>query len=210
VNYFKQKVILVAIMSTLAFNALADSQKNSSDSVKPITTKANVNTLVPISGSAVGKRDAVKIKADQITKSKKIAKAKSDKQAQTIFLLKNNQSCGSWFDASGSTGDAAAYDQIKASGYTRYNAPAAVKKQIAIGVANCDKKYLVEKPTNTMEAKAESGEQNLQQTGKIDEVDKKVKSEMGFFAKLMDSFKNPGSSNHACSPGERVMRSDGC
>jgi hypothetical protein len=210
VNYLKHKIILVAIMSALAFNAHADSQKSSSDSVKPITTKANVNTLVPTSGSAVGKREAVKIKADQLSKAKKIAKAKSDKQAQTILLLKNNQSCGSWFDASGSTGDAAAYDQIKASGYTRYNAPAAVKKQIAIGVANCDKKYLVEKPTNTMEAKAEPDAQTPQQTGKSDEVDKKEKSEKGFFAKLMDSIKNPGSSNHVCSPGERVMHSDGC
>jgi hypothetical protein len=209
VNYFKLKVILVAIMCTLAFNAQADSQKNSSDSVKPIATKGNVNTILPTSRSAIGGGEAVKIKAGQLTKAK-IAKTKSDKQAQTILLLKNNQSCGSWFDASGSTGDAAAYDQIKASGYTRYNAPAAVKKQIAIGVANCDRKYLVEKPINTMEAKAVPDAENPQQTGKIDEVDKKAKSEKGFFAKLMDSIKNAGSSNRDCSPGERIMHSDGC
>lgn len=196
-------------MCSLAFNALADSQKNSSDSVKPIATKGNVNTILPTSRSAIGGGEAVKIKAGQLTKAK-IAKAKSDKQARAILLLKNNQSCGSWFDASGSTGDAAAYDQIKASGYTRYNAPEAVKKQIAIGVANCDRKYLIEKPTNTMEAKAVPDVEISQQTGKIDEVDKKAKSEKGFFAKLMDSIKNSGSSNHDCSPGERIMHSDGC
>lgn len=209
-NYFKQKAILVAIMSTLAFNAYADSQKSSSDSAKPFTTKANVNAIVPTSGAAVGKPEAVKIKADQLTKAKKMAKTKSDKQAQTILLLKNNQTCGSWFDASGSTGDATAYDQIKASGYTRDNAPAAVKKQIAIGVANCDKKYLVEKPTNTMKAEVKPDAENPQQAGKIDEVDKKAKSEKGFFTKLFDGFKNVGRSNHDCSPGERVMHSDGC
>jgi hypothetical protein len=210
VNYFKQKVILVTIVSTLAFNADADSQKNSSDIAKPITTKGIVNPIVPTSGSAVGKSEAAKMKADQLTKAKKMAKVKSDKQAQIILLLKNNQTCGSWFDASGSTGDAAAYDQIKASGYTKSNAPAEVRKQIAIGVANCDKKYLVEKPINTMEAKAIPDALNPQQPGKISEVDKEAKGEKGFFTKLFDGIKNVGSSNHDCSPGERVMHSDGC
>lgn len=203
-------MILVTIVSTLAFNADADSQKNSSDSVNPVTTKGIVNTKVPASGSAVGKGEAVKIKTDKLTKAKKMAKVKSDKQAQIILLLKNNQTCGSWFDASGSTGDAAAYDQIKASGYTKSNAPAEVKKQIAIGVANCDKKYLVEKPINTMEAKAKPDAQIPQHPGKIGEVDKEAKSEKGFFTKLLDGIKNVGRSNHDCSPGERVMHSDGC
>jgi hypothetical protein len=125
-------------------------------------------------------------------------------------LLKNNQTCGSWFDASGSTGDAVAYDQIKASGYTKSNAPAEVKKQIEIGVANCDKKYLLEKPINTIEAKAKPNAENPQQTGKIGEVNKEAKSEKGFFTKLFDGIKNVGSSNRDCSPGERVMHSDGC
>lgn len=199
-------------MSSLAFNAQADSQKSSSDSVKPIATKGIVNTIMPTSGSAVGKDEAVKIKADRLTKSKKKAKSKSklDKQAKIILLLKNNQTCGSWFDASGSTGDAAAYEQIKTSGYTSYNAPVAVKNQIAIGVANCDKKFLLEKPINTMEAKAKPDVENPQLTGIIGEVDKEEKSEKGFFAKLFDGIKNVGSSTRDCSPGERVMHSDGC
>lgn len=209
-NYFKYKTILAAIISIQVFTAHADSQKSSSDSVKPITTKANVNTIVPTSEVAVGKGEAVKSKTNQLAKAKKTTKSKSDKQAQIILLLKNNQTCGSWFDASGSTGDAAAYDQIKASGYTRNNAPAAVKKQIAIGVSNCDKKYLVETPTNTIKAKAKPDAENPQKAGKIGEVDKKEKSEKGFFAKLFDGIKNTGNSNHDCSPGERVMHSDGC
>ena len=198
------------IVSLLAFNAYADLQNVGRDLVKPINTKSTESQTVSASGATVDKDDAVKVKANKVTKSKKREKAKSDKQTEILTLLKNNQTCGSWFDASGSTGDAAAYEQIKASGYTKSNAPAAVKKQIAIGVTNCDKKYLVEKPINTTEAKSTSEAGNIQQTGKIGEVDQKVKSEKGFFAKLFDGIKNVGRSNHDCSPGERVMHSDGC
>ncbi|MDP3818145.1 MAG: hypothetical protein Q8Q57_04010 [Methylotenera sp.] len=148
---------------------------------------------------------AMKAKANRVTK----AKAKSDKQAQIILLLKNGQSCGSWFDASGSTGDAAAYEQIKASGYTKFNAPEAVKKQIALGVANCDKKYLVEKPSNFAGSKAVSGEAKPIQTD-VDVVDNDTDGAKGFFARLIDSIINSGTSKPDCSPGERVMHSSDC
>lgn len=77
-------------------------------------------------------------------------------------------------------------------------------------MANCDKKYLVEKPINTTEAKATPEAENPQQTGKIGEVDKKAKSEKGFFARLIDGIKNAGNSKHGCSPVERALHSDGC
>lgn len=203
-NYFKHKAILTAIISTLAFNAHAELQKNSSDSVKPIATKTNVNSK--IKASKMHDREQHAAKANQVTK----AKAKSDKQTQIILLLNNGQSCGSWFDASGSTGDAAAYEQIKTSGYTKYNAPEAIKKQIALGVANCDKKYLVEKPSNLTESKAVSEVAKPLQADDVDVVDNDTNGAKGFFSRLIDSIKNFGTSEPDCSPGERVMHSRNC
>ena len=209
-NYLIQKAILFVIVYTQAFNAFAYSQENHSDLDKPLITKSNGNSSVNTSRADVGKNEVVKANANQVTKARKKSKDKLDKQSQTILLLKNNQTCGSWFDASGSTGDEAAYEQIKPTGYTKSNAPAAVKKQIAIGVANCDKKYLVEKPINMNETKVTSNVENQPQSDMNDESVNKSKSDKGFFARFIDRFKNSGSQKHICSPGERVMHSDGC
>lgn len=207
-NYFKHKAILIAITSTLVLNAHAELKKNNSDSVKPIATKTNVNSKIIASKMRDREQYAAKAKAksNQVIK----AKAKLDKQAQIILLLKNGQSCGSWFDASGSTGDAAAYEQIKTSGYTKYNAPEAIKKQIALGVANCDKKYLVEKPSNLAGFKAVSEEAKPLQAGDVDVVDNDTDGAKGFFARLIDSIINSGTSKPDCSPGARVMHSSDC
>jgi hypothetical protein len=208
VNYFIRKAILFVIVFIQAFNAHAYLRNNNSDLVKPIYTKATINPQLPASG--VTKTETGKVNADKPIRSKKKVKFKIDKQSQVLSLLKSNQTCGSWFDASGSTGDAAAYEQIKASGYTKSNAPAAVKEQIAIGVAKCDSRYLVEKPMFTNDTKAKLDADNPQLVGKTDEDVKKPKAENGFFARILDGFKHADSPKGNCNAVEQLIHSGGC
>lgn len=192
----------------LAFNAHAELPTNNSDLVKSIPTKPNLNSKIKTSKIPDGEKHTIKAK----TKAKQVkkAKAKLDKQTQVILLLKNSQSCGSWFDASGSTGDAAAYEQIKTSGYTKSNAPEAIKKQIALGVVNCDKKYLVERPINLTGSNVVSEEAKPLSKDDVDVVDNDREGAPGFFARLFNSIINSGASKPDCNPGERVFHSSDC
>ena len=143
----------------------------------------------------------------------RVTSAEKKKEADTVAYLKLNQECDPWFDLNGSTGDAAAYQQIKASGYTKLNAPVAVQKQIAIGVAKCNQKYLTTGPakstaSETIKPPAEEGKFQV-----IDSKDHSVSlfSKVGnSVTQFFSNIKNGGTSKHACRPEELVMHSNEC
>ena len=169
--HLKQKAILIAILLFFEITANADTL-NVDDStanrtfpatpvplvvMPPVSTgnthqatspKADQTNAAKIKKLTADKKKKTVVKAGAGSKANTFAIAEKKKEAETVAFLKSNQECDSWFDLVGNTSDATAYQQIKNSGYTKSNAPAAVKNQIAIGVAKCNQKYLIARPIN--------------------------------------------------------------
>jgi hypothetical protein len=210
-----QQAIILAILLALDFTAYADTQPyessvtNQTALTKPEKPKAN-NGQQTLSNQ---KRASLKTKSGFNKKS--ALNAEKKKEAQTVAYLKANQQCDSWFDLDGNTSDEKAYEQIKNTGYTKANAPEAVKKQIAEGVEKCNKKYLV---TNTEKPKVQDNDNSSLQADQSTEKVSKDQPE-GFFGKVSNGVaqffenlknRNKRDPNHACSSGELLMHTNGC
>ena len=149
--------------------------------------------------------------------AKTAANAVKKKEADTIAFLKSNQKCDSWFDLDGNTSDATAYQQIKNSGYTKSNAPAAVKKQIADGVAICNQKYLIAKPINLTKpettkppTEADKSQENESKGRPVSFFGKVANGVTQFFNNFRNGVNNSNSSKQTCSPGDLLMHSKEC
>ena len=171
------------------------------------------------------KRDAMTLPTEKTPTTPKICrkskedqdKTDSDKHEAGQTTKKTNQECDSWFDLDGNTSDATAYQQIKSSGYTKANAPAAVKNQIAIGVAKCNQKYLIARPinqttpdTSKSPAEANKSQQNESKDHPVSFFGKVANGVTQFFSNFRDGANNSNSSKHTCSPGEILMHSNEC
>ena len=220
-SLIKQNPFIIIVLFTFVTNVQANLIINLGDNVQSTAMKPSLTTKLAASDhlteseslKANIKTDAVqeaRARSRARARAKARAKDKLDKESQIILFLKNGQSCGSWFDASGTTGDAGAYEQIKSSGYTKANAPESVKKQIALGVANCDKKYLLDKPAPMNDNKIDSDLEKPQLAETKERPLNEPKGIFGFFGKLFESIRNSGTSKHECSPGERAIHSSGC
>jgi len=232
----KQQAVLIVILLFLEFNAYADIQNVDSSSANQ--TPAPLVVMPPISnGNAyqvtnpkADKTNATKIKKPETDEKKQtVVKAGSDskvnaaasaekkKEAETVAFLKSNQKCDSWFDLDGNTSDATAYQQIKNSGYTKSNAPAAVKKQIADGVAKCNQKYLIAKPINLTKpettkppTEADKSQENESKGRPVSFFGKVANGVTQFFNNFRNGVNNSNSSKQTCSPGDLLMHSKEC
>jgi len=186
------------------------SSGNDHQATKPEADKANAAKILK---PATDKKKQIVVKAGAGSK----ANAEKKKEAETVAFLKSNQECDSWFDLDGNTSDATAYQQIKNSGYTKSNAPAAVKKQIADGVAKCNQKYLIARPINpttpeTTKPPIETDKsQEIESKGHpVSFFGKVANGVTQFFNNFSNGVNNSNSSKHTCSPGELLMHSNEC
>jgi len=97
------------------------------------------------------------------------------------------------------------------------NAPEAVKKQIAIGVAKCNQKYLIARPINTTTSnitkppfEANKSHENESKGRPVSFFGKVANGVTQFFSNFRDGNNNSNSSKHTCSPGELLMHSNEC
>jgi len=220
-SLLKQQAILISILLLLNFNAHADSQKigDPTATATPVSSDGGQTPKVKadqIKHAVTDKQKRASVKTG-LGRNIKVANAEKKKEADTVALLKLKQACDPWFDLDGSTGDAAAYQQIKAYGYTKSNAPVAVKKQIAIGVAKCNQKYLVAEPvksaiseTTKLPPETEKSQETANNGRPVSTFGRMVNSATQFFGKLKDGIKNGETSKHTCSPGEHIMQSNDC
>jgi hypothetical protein len=231
-SQLNQQAVLIVILLSLEFNAYADMQNVDSSSANQ--TPAPLVVMPPISsGNAhqatspkTDKNNSAKAKKPSTDKKKQTvvkagagskANAEKNKEAETVAFLKTNQECDSWFDLDGNTSDATAYQQIKNSGYTKSNAPAAVKNQIVMGVAKCNQKYLIARPINqttpdTSKSLIETNksEQNENNGRPVSFFSKVANGVTQFFSNFRDGNNNSNNSKHTCSPGELLMHFNEC
>lgn len=231
-----KQTICFVILFSIEFNGHAAIQTIDDSIVTLTAAPIPVPLVVMPSISSENANHATQPKADKpnAAKSKKLvadnkkktvvkagagskANAEKKKEAMTVTYLKSNQECGSWFDLDGNTSDATAYQQIKNSGYTKSNAPAAVKNQIAVGVAKCNQKYLIARPINqtipdTIHSSTEinKSKQNESTGRPVSFFGKVVSGVTQFFSNFRDGGSNSKSSKHTCSPGELLMHSNEC
>ena len=231
----KQQTICFIILLSIEFNGYAAIQTVDDSIVRLTASTIPVPLVVMSSISSENANHATQPKADKpnAAKSKKMvadnkktvlkagagskANAEKKKEAMTVTSLKSNQECGSWFDLDGNTSDATAYQQIKNSGYTKSNAPAAVKNQIAVGVAKCNQKYLIARPINqtipdTIHSSTEvnKSKQNESTGRPVSFFGKVVSGVTQFFSNFRDGGNNSKSSKHTCNHGELLMHSNEC
>jgi len=235
-NHLKQKTILVIILLLLENKASAEMENVDSSSadqtpaphvvMPPISSgnahqstkpKADKTNATKIKKPETDKKKQTVIKAGSGNKVNAAASAENKKEAETVAFLKSNQECDSWFDLDGNTSDATAYQQIKNSGYTKSNAPAAVKNQIAIGVAKCNQKYLITRPinqtipdTSKSPTEANKSEQIESKAHPVSFFGKIANGVTQFFSNFRNGVNNSNSSKHTCSPGELLMHSNEC
>ena len=232
----KQQAVLIVILTSIELNVHAATQSIDDPIVTSTVSSihAPLAVMLPISsGDAhqATQRKTEKAKAAKVQKAitgkqkqsavkagaGSKANAEKKKEAETVAFLKSKQECDSWFDLDGSTGDATAYQQIKNSGYTKSNAPAAVKNQIAIGVAKCNQKYLITRPinqtipdTSKSPTEANKSEQIESKAHPVSFFGKIANGVTQFFSNFRNGVNNSNSSKHTCSPGELLMHSNEC
>jgi hypothetical protein len=210
-----QQVIVLAILLALDFNAQADTQPYESSVTNQATITKSEKPKAIHGQPTLSNQKRASLKSKSGLNKKSALNAEKKKEAETVAYLKANQQCDSWFDLDGNTSDEKAYEQIKKTGYTKANAPDAVKKQIAEGVEKCNKKFLV---TNTEKPKVQDNDNSSLQADQSSEKVTKEQSE-GFFGKVsngvthfFENLKNGNKRdpNHACSSGELLMHTNGC
>ena len=237
-SHLKLQAIIIAILLSLEFNAQADTQKVDESTASqaapampaplvvmpPVSTgnapqatprKADKAKAAKVQKSTTDKKKHTTVKTGSGSNANSAANAEKKKEADTVAFLKSNQECDSWFDLDGNTSDATAYQQIKNSGYTKSNAPAAVKKQIADGVAKCNQKYLIARSVNPTTSditkpplEADKSHVNESKDRPVSFFGKVANGVTQFFSNFRD--RNNNSSKHTCSPGEILMHSNGC
>jgi hypothetical protein len=211
----KQQAVILTILLALNFTAQAELQAFDSSVTNQTTLTNKEKPKGNNSQQTISNQKRATPKSKSGLNKKFTLNAEKKKEQETVAFLKANQQCDSWFDLDGNTSDEKAYEQIKDTGYTKTNAPATVKKQIAEGVEKCNKKYLV---TNTEKPKVQDNDNSSLQAEKSPENVSKDQSE-GFFGKVSNGVtkffgnlidKSKRNSNHTCSSGEILMHTNGC
>jgi hypothetical protein len=213
--HLKHQAVILTILLALGFTAQADTQSFDSSVTNQTVPTQKEKTKANTNQQTISNQKRASVKSKSGINKKSSLKAEKKKEAETVAFLKANQQCDSWFDLDGNTSDEKAYEQIKAMGYTKTNAPAAVKKQIAEGVEKCNKRYLV---TTTEKPKVQDNDSSSLQPEKSSEHVSQEQS-VGFFGKISNgvskffgNLKERGKkdSNRACTSGETLMHTNGC